>query len=57
MDSYVVFCYEIDLIEKGPIKLYLDDERVIDTIIQEAINNNYIDLSNYYPQDAMDSII
>lgn len=33
------------------IRLYHDDEKIIDSIIENAINENYVDLSNYYLHD------
>lgn len=51
MDSYAVFCFKLEGEMKNPIRLYHDDEKIIDMIIESAIINNYIDLADYYSHD------
>jgi hypothetical protein len=54
MSSHVVFCYPLDVNDKDIIRLYHDDEKIIDSIIQNAINENYVDLSDFYSHDELD---
>jgi len=51
MGSYVVFCHLSDANDRETINIYHDDEKILDAIIQNAVDENYIDLSKYYPYD------
>ena len=51
MGSYVVFCFQFEGKNEKPIRLYHDDEKILDMMIKDAINNNYVDLANYYSYD------
>lgn len=54
MGSYVVFCHLFDVKDRDTINIYHDDEEILDAIIRDAINENYIDLSKYYQYDQLD---
>ena len=54
MGSYVVFCHLFDANDRETINIYHDDEKILDAIIQDAVDENYIDLSKYYPYDQLD---
>ncbi|MEG0249389.1 MAG: hypothetical protein RR561_01480 [Peptostreptococcus sp.] len=54
MGSYVVFFHLFDASDRETINIYHDDEKILDSIIREAVYENYIDLSKYYQYDQLD---
>ena len=56
MLCFVLFCCPVAETEeeeiKGCINLYHEDEKAIDAMLKDAIDNAYVDLDLYYDEDG-----